>query len=478
MLPDVVVGIDVGTTSVKVLALELATGAELAQETVGYPTHVTTEGAHEQEPESWWDAVIQCTRRVTTRVGSSSVRAVGLAGHMHSLLLIDSADRPVGPAMTWADRRVGEQTKRLGANPEFEKATGNSVVDAFTAPKLSWFAARYPDRVRRARRLVLAKDFVRFKLTGIWATDETDAIGTLLYDLHRRDWSDTLWQASGAPRSLAPPVLRSVEVSGRMRADAARLTGFPPGVPVIVGAGDVPAAVTGSGVVHPGQICVNVGTAAQVMGLSEHARAGSGFVFGAATGSRFVVMASLYAAGASISWAESTLLHGQDINDSAALAPAGCDGLTYLPFMFGATVPVKNDATRAAFINQTDRHTVAHLARAVLEGVAFGCADAVTAVAEVVGYPHEIRIVGGVTHSGLWRAAFGSVVDAELTWLRSGGSARGAAVLAAIGSGAWTSPTDGDSGLRAEPVSRAPSRERAFFAAAYRRYQKACARIL
>jgi xylulokinase len=470
-----VVGIDAGTTSLKVLALDVATGRPVAESAAEYPTGSPEPGAHEQDPADWWDAAVSALHTVLAQVDPSSVRAVGMAGQMHSLLLIGDDDEPIAPAMTWAERRVAEQTQRLSADPAFERLAANGVVDAFTAPKLAWFAARHPLRMAQARRLVLAKDFLRFRLTGEWATDETDAAGTLLYDVHRREWAEELWTAVGADVRLAPAVLPSGAIAGAVTSRAATETGLPVGTLVITGAGDVPAVVLGTGVVSPGRLSVNVGTAAQIMGISPRPEGGGGFVFASATGEGFVAMSSVYAAGASIRWAERTLLAGGPIGEAASQAAPGSEGLTYLPFMFGSTVPVKNDAAKAAFVGQDLRHGVPQLARAVVEGVAFGCADAVGAVSEVVGRPEEIRIVGGVTRSVEWCETFAAAVGPEIRVVRAeGGSARGAAALAAIGAGLWS--VDDIASAVGSTVLPGAGAEAAV--AAYGRYQEACARML
>lgn len=471
----VVVGIDIGTTSLKVLVLDVATGRPVAEATREYPTRSPESGAHEQDPSDWWDATVSALREVTSRIDARSVTAVGMSGHMHSLLLVGADDRPIAPALTWADRRVSAQTRRLRSDSAFRTIAGNDVVDAFTAPKLAWFVDRHPELIGRARRLVLAKDFLRFRLTGRWATDETDAAGTLLYDPAGHAWSDELWAAVGADPRLAPEVLASDEIAGVVTAEAAAETGLWAGTPVVAGAGDVPAAVLGSGVVSEDTMSVNVGTAAQIMGLSSRPEPGDGFVFASAVADEYVIMSSLYAAGSSIRWAEGSLLRGARIADVVDEAPAGSDGLTYLPFMFGSTVPVKNDAARAAFVGQDARHGVAHFARAVVEGVAFGCADAVSAVAAVVGRPTQLRVVGGVTRSEVWCRTFASAVGADVEVLRvEGGSVRGAAVLAALGAGVWSL----DDAAAATGTRVAPSTDGNALADAYGRYRDACSRLL
>lgn len=467
-------GIDLGTTGVKVIALDTGTGRVVAEASGEYPTLHPEPGAHEQEPQAWWAAARDAVRTVTSGLGTHRISAVGLSGQMHSLLLVDAEGSSVGAAMTWADRRVGPDTARLATDQRFGDRAGNTPVDAFTAPKLAWLARTDPRRLASAHRLVLAKDHLRFHLTGAWATDTTDAVGTLLYDVHEGRWSPELWRAAGAEPDLAPPVLAPHAVAGTVTARAARATGLPEGIPVATGAGDVPAAVLGSGVTHRGQVCLNAGTAAQVMRPAGAAHAGGGFLFGAAYGDApFLAMASLYAAGASLRWAGRALLGaGEELGTVAASAPAGADGLTYLPFMYGATVPRKDDAALGAFLGQREAHDRAALVRAVIEGVAFGCADAVAALAGRGGPPQEVRLVGGVTRSALWREVFASVVDAEVLLVPDGGSSRGAALLGAAAAGGdprRVAALDG----RTEPVHGGAGADRERYRQAYARYRAA-----
>ena len=474
----VLIGIDVGTTGVKVISLDPRSTVVVASATAEYPSVSTPDGGHEQNPADWWRAVAASCRQVMAALGGRPVAAVGLSGHMHSLLLLDADGEPVRPAMTWADRRVGEDTRRLGEIGVFRALGGNGVVDAFTAPKLAWLARTDPNTLARARRLVLAKDYIGHLLTGQWATDETDAIGTLLYDVTTSEWSGELFAAAGASVDLAVPVLRSTDSRGAVTASAAASTGLPAGTTVMAGAGDVSAAVVGAGVADATRICLNVGTAAQVMGLTSSPTADAGFMFGSALGSggrhRYISMASVYAAGASVRWASRTVLGEKDINDLAASSVPGSRGLSYLPFMYGAAVPRKNDAVRAAFLGQTDRHGRPELASAVLEGIAFACADAIDAVAAVSGNPAGVRVVGGVANSLLWRSALASVIDASVVHVPEGGSELGAAIIAGLGVGIYDSPADAMAHLRTVPVRRPSADNISAYQVARARYRSWC----
>jgi xylulokinase len=311
-------------------------------------------------------------------------------------------------------------------------------VDAFTAPKLAWLAETDPDSLATASHLLLAKDYLALKLTGQLGTDITDAIGTLLWDVGNGQWDDELFSLCGATSQIAPEVVDSSLVRGSVTAEAARETGLLAGTPVVAGAGDVSAVALGSGLVDSTIISLNAGTAAQALGSIGKLDAGNGFLFGNALGRGYLAMSSVYAAGASVRWAESVLFPSQSIEDLASQSEPGAEGLSYLPFMFGAVVPRKNDAARAAFVGQTSNHDATHLAAAVLEGVAFACADAVEAIVQLTVTPKTVHVVGGVANSTVWQRALSSVLDVPVLRLPEGGSALGAALLAAIGAGIST----------------------------------------
>ncbi|MBN8883785.1 MAG: hypothetical protein J0H73_15930 [Salana multivorans] len=441
----VVLGIDLGTTGVKVVAVDVGRGV-VGTESAEHPTRHPGADGHEQDPDRWWSATCAASRRLLRRLADEGrpvvPAAVGLAGQMHSLLLLDGSTRPVRPAMTWADRRVGAATARLARSPRFEAVTGNAPVDAFTAPKLAWLAEHEPDALARARHLVLAKDWLGLRLTGELATDPTDALGTLLWDPAGARWDEELFGLCGADARLGVPVLASAAVRGRVTRAAAAETGIPDGTPVVTGAGDVSAAAMGGGARLGGGLCLNVGTAAQVMGAAPDLRPGLGFVFGSADGAGFVRMASVYAAGASVRAFERDELDGGAIGPVAAGAPAGARGLSYLPYMFGIVVPRKDDTVRGGFVGSAPEHTPAERAGAVLEGVAFACADVVEAVAEQTGARGTLTVVGGVASSPRFRAALAATVCLRVRHVPAAGSPLAAAMLAGTGSGLLAGPEE------------------------------------
>jgi xylulokinase len=431
----VVIGIDLGTTRVKVIAFNPELGSVVASTDEEYPTSVPAGGGSEQNPADWWSAVSAACRKVVDLVNPANISAVGLSGHMHGLLLLDRTLEPVRPAMTWSDRRVGASSEKLKRHSRFRELGGNDVVDAFTAPKLAWLSATEPETLKRAAHLLLAKDYLCFRLTGQLGTDVTDAMGTLLWDVKAEAWDEDLFRLCGSSSEIAPEVVKSSEIRGTITQEASRETGLLAGTPVVAGAGDVSAAALGAGLADSSIICLSAGTAAQAMGSVNELNAGNGFIFGKALGTGFIAMSSVYAAGASIAWAQRVLFSSQSIENMARQSSPGSDGLSYLPFMSGAVVPRKNDSARAAFVGQTPNHSAAHLASAVLEGVAFACADAVEAIMELTGKPQWVHVVGGVANSGIWQSVLSSVLDVPIVRLPHGGSAVGAALLAAVGTG-------------------------------------------
>jgi xylulokinase len=444
---DLVLGIDLGTTGAKALLVDVATGRPVGRGYRAYPSTTSAEGAHEQDPEDWWRATVGAVRDAVENSVARRVRAVGLSGHMHAVVLVDEGDGWVRPAMTWADRRSSPQVRRLRESEDTFTATcANPVVEAFTAPKLAWLAEHEPESVRRAVRLVQSKDVLRHRLTGTWGTDTTDACGTLLYDVHTDRWDPSLWRLCGVERSMGPAVSGSADVVGAVSGRAAAELGLPAGTPVVAGAGDVSTSALGAGVVAPGSVYVNAGTAAQVLTALDRPVPGRHFVFGRAASHGFLAMASVYAVGMSVDWVARSLLAGAlggsgsagvRLDEMAAEEPAGSAGAVYVPHLLGTSVPTHDPRMRGAFLGLTVDHRPATLARAVLEGVAFACAAAVAHVAPLADHVTLVRIGGGLSGSSVWAETLAAVHDLPVERVVGEASPLGAAMLAGMGLGVW-----------------------------------------
>jgi xylulokinase len=473
-----VMGVDLGTTGVKAVVLDTSTGVLASSGYRAYPSTSPVWGAHEQDPADWWGAATAAIRQALVDLDPAHVAAVGLSGHMHALVLADGDDAWLRPAMTWADRRSAAQVKRLRRHQGlFWERCANPVVEAFTAPKLAWVAENEPWWLERAVRLMQPKDALRHQLTGTWGTDLTDARGTLLFDVRRNAWDGDLWRLCGADVALAPEVDESTDVVGTVTDSAAATTGLPAGVPVVAGASDVACSALGAGLVAPGTVYVNAGTAAQILGAADDLVHANHFTFGRAASDRYLAMASVYAAGMSVDWAAKTLFAaageagggslGPVVDELAQQAQPGAGGVVYLPHLLGTSVPEHDPAVRGALIGLAVEHDASAVARAVLEGVAYGCAAAVEQIGEVSGRTTRVRVGGGLARSTVWCEALAAVCDVPLERLVHDASPLGAAMLAAVGVGTWHDVVEAtDMCVRHLPVN-APSPH------AVRRYRSA-----
>jgi xylulokinase len=481
---DLVLGVDLGTTGAKALLVDVATGRPVRRGYREYPSTTSADGAHEQRPEDWWSATAGAVRDAVGSSAGRRVRAVGLSGHMHAVVLVDEDDHCVRPAITWADRRSSPQVRRLRESADtFTDTCANPVVEAFTAPKLAWVAEHEPESVRRAVRLVQPKDVLRHRLTGTWGTDTTDACGTLLYDVHRNLWDPSLWRLCGVDGPMGPAVAGSADVVGAVTGRAAAELGLPAGTPVVAGAGDVSASALGAGVVAPGIVYVNAGTAAQVTTALDRPVPGRHFVFGRAASRGFLAMASVYAVGMSVDWVARSLLAGASgesgsagarLDEMAGGEPPGSAGAVYVPHLLGTSVPTHDPRMRGAFLGLTVDHRPATLARAVLEGVAFACAAAVAHVAPLAGRVSLVRVGGGLSGSSVWAETLAAVHDLPVERVIGDASPIGAAMLAGMGLGVWA---DAEEAARVcvdvRPVD-VPDRQAArSYRAARRRYEAA-----
>ncbi len=450
-------GVDIGTTGVKSMLTD-AGGRVLATASATYPLLTPRPGWTEQDPQSWWGATVSGIRAVLERsaLDGRAVAAVGLTGQMHGLVPLDGRGHALRPAILWNDQRTGEEcvwiTERVGATRVLE-LTGNPVLTGFTAPKIVWMRRHEPDLFARMAHILLPKDYVRYRLTGEFATDVADASGTSLFDVRRRAWAPQMLEALEIPRAWLPNVTESPTTSGVISAEAASVTGLARGTPVVAGAGDQAAQAVGTGIVRPGLVSVTIGTSGVVfahLDAVEVDALGRTHTFCHAVPGRWHIMGVMLSAGGSLRWLRDALPSplwvrtGVDPYDvmaaEAAAVPAGSEGLIFLPYLSGERTPHTDPHARAAFIGLTLRHGRAHLVRAVMEGVAMGLRDAME-ILRSMGVPiTQVRASGGGARSPLWRQILADVLAAELvTVTTTEGAAHGAALLAGVGSGVFSS---------------------------------------
>ncbi|HEY8598787.1 MAG TPA: xylulokinase, partial [Thermomicrobiales bacterium] len=393
------------------------------------------------------------------------IAGLGLTGQMHGATFLDAADQPIRPALLWNDQRTAAQcaaiTQVVGAE-RLLAITGNPALTGFQAPKILWLRDAEPANYARVARVLLPKDFVRLRLTGEAATDASDAAGTLLLDVRRRDWSPEILAALGIPGEWLPTVHEGPQVAGRLLPGLAATLGLPPGLPVAAGGGDNAAAAVGTGIIATGPVSVSLGTSGVIFAHTDDFRpdpSGRLHAFCHAVPGGYHLMAVTLAAGGALRWWRDLL--GSDdyarLTAEAAAVPPGAEGLLFLPYLSGERTPHLDPAARGVFIGLTARHTRAHLTRAVLEGVVFSLHDGFALIRELGVPTGEVRATGGGARSALWRQILADTLDLPVRRVvAEEGPAYGAALLAGVAAGVWRDLAEAATLVRLRPERDEP----------------------
>lgn len=440
-----VIGIDVGTSGVRGL---LSDREARVQSTAArqYGMSTPQAGWAEQDPADWWNASVEVISELCGKFDPSQIKGVGLTGQMHSSVFLDREYRVIRPALLWCDQRTDAEVSEINSRVGFEKLvelTSNRALTGFTAPKLLWLRNHEPENYERMRSLLLAKDYIRFRLTRQLATDVSDASGMLLFDVKNRQWSDELLTALDMDKSVLPSCHEGTEVTGTVSAEASELTGLREGTPVVAGGGDQAAGAVGNGIVREGPVLVTIGTSGVVFASSDkpvndpEARLHS---FCHASPGLWHTMGVTLSAGGSLQWLRNTLrqlkpeLDYKKLEHEAARAPPGADGLLFLPYLTGERTPVFDPYARGVFAGLSLNHGVGHLARAVMEGVAYTLNDSARLMTESGTRLDEIYLSGGGARSDLWSGIVANVLGLPIKRLSvDEGPAFGAAILALVG---------------------------------------------
>ncbi|HYO87947.1 MAG TPA: xylulokinase [Candidatus Limnocylindrales bacterium] len=441
-------GLDISTTGAKALIID-ETGRVVASHTTPQPISQPHPLWSEQNPADWWNGIAQSIRAALAdaRLTGEDIAAVGPTGQMHGLVLMDKHGEVLRPAMLWNDQRTQAEcdwiTERVGASRLIE-LTGNRALTGFTAPKIVWVQRHEPEVFARAGHFLLPKDYIRFRLTGDYAMDLSDASGTLLLDVAHRRWSHEVVDALGIPREWLPTLAEGSAVTSVVTAEGAAETGLKAGTPVVGGGGDQAAGAVGVGAVEEGIFSLAVGTSGVVfapLGHYSYEPDGRLHAFCHAGPGLWHFMGVMLSAAGSLQWYRDTLAPSTSFDDllaPAAAVPPGSDGLLFLPYLTGERTPHPDPLARGAFVGLTARHTMAHMTRAVLEGVAFGLKDSFELIRAGGVTASEVRASGGGAKSPLWRQILADVFDAPLsTASTTEGAAYGGAVLAAVGAGLY-----------------------------------------
>ena len=474
-------GLDVGTTACKTVLLD-AQGSLRASAFAHYDLSTPRPLWSEQDPDDWWKATIASIGQVLreAKAEPGQIAGVGLTGQMHGMVLLDDTGAVLRPAILWNDQRCAEacdQIHRLVGRDTMLQRTGKPVLTGFTAPKILWVRAHEPEVFAATARMLLPKDFVRFRLTGKFLTDVADASGTSLFDVGKRRWSDEIIETLQVPRAWLPDVTESPVASATVSAEGARQTGLVQGTPVIAGAGDQAAEAIGCGVIDDGSVSVTIGTSGVVFAATDSFdvdRTGRLHAYCHAVPGMWHVMGVMLSAGGSLRWYRDTL--GGDTYDrlieAASQVAPGCEGLLFLPYLTGERTPHADPHARGAFVGLTLRHGKAHLTRAVLEGVTFGLKDSLELVRALGVTVTKVRVSGGGARSPMWRQMMADVFGVEVVTVNvTQGAAFGAALLAGVGTGAWPDVPQAARSVVRETGSAHPGADAATYEEPYQRYR-------
>lgn len=453
-------GVDVGTSGTKTMLFNLQ-GEALAAYTGEYPLYQPHNGWAEQDPEDWWQATAAGIRHVLEagKIDPAEIAGVGLSGQMHGLVALDGEGEAVRHCIIWADQRTGEEVRDMEAKigrDDIIRITANPPMTGFTAAKILWMKKNEPELYARVKHILLPKDYIRYRLTGEFISDVSDASGMQLMDVAARTWSDELLEKLDIDRELLPELVESQDEAGRIHAEGARETGLPEGTLLVGGAADNAAAAIGTGVYKPGRAFTTIGSSAVVYTVTDEPQIdseGRVHTLCASVPGKWTLMSCTQGAGLSLQWLRNTvcqaeaaeaLERGMDTYDvmteKAAEIPPGAGKLIYLPYLMGERSPYLDPDARGVFFGLSAIHGRPALIRAVMEGVAYSQAQCVDIFRENNADITDMIVTGGGGRSPLWRQMLADLYAAPVRTLKvDQGGALGAAILAGVGSGCFAS---------------------------------------
>ena len=443
------IGIDLGTSAVKLLLADERGGIHKTV-TKEYPLFFPKPGWSEQNPADWWEAVQSGIPELIRHIDKSEVRGIGCGGQMHGLVVLDEADRVIRPAILWNDGRTAEETAWLNTvvgRERLSERTANIAFAGFTAPKLLWMMKHEPENFARLKKIMLPKDYINYRLTGVHACDYSDASGMLLLDVQRKSWSREMLDICGVSEAQLPRLFESFEVIGTVKPELASALGLPSGVKVVAGAGDNAAAAVGTGTVGDGACNISLGTSGTIFISSDRFGVDPNnalHAFAHADG-RYHLMGCMLSAASCNKWFCDEVLKTRnyaaeqvDLTDEKL----GGNRVFFLPYLMGERSPINDTDARGTFIGLSMDTTRADMVQAVLEGVAFAIRDSFE-VAKSLGICIErSKLCGGGAKSPMWRRIMANVLNLPLDIPRTEeGPGYGAAMLAMVGCGAYESVT-------------------------------------
>ena len=442
------IGVDLGTSAVKLLLMNENGGIEkiVSKE---YPLEFPYPGWSQQNPEDWWKQTVEGLKELTASAEKDNIAGISFGGQMHGLVVLDKDDNVIRPAILWNDGRTTKETEYLNnviGKDKLSQYTANIAFAGFTAPKILWMKENEPDLFAKIAKIMLPKDYIAYKLSGVHCTDVSDASGMLLFDVKNKCWSKEMMEICHVREDQLAKIFESYEVVGNIKADIAKELGFPETVKVIAGAGDNAAAAIGTGTVGDGRCNISLGTSGTIFISSKEFCVDENnalHAFAHADGNYHLMGCMLSAASCNKWWMEdilNTTDYGAEQKDITKL---GENNVFFLPYLMGERSPHNNPDARAMFIGMSMDTTRADMTQAILEGVAFGIRDSFE-VAKSLGLDiKKTKICGGGAKSPLWKKIIANVLGIEVQVIESEeGPGYGGAILAAVGCGEFASVND------------------------------------
>ena len=453
-------GLDIGTSGTKV-ALFDELGNTISTATYGYDLYQAQVGWAEQKPEEWWNACVNGIKDViiNSKVNSEDIKGIGLSGQMHGLVLLDENNQVIRDSIIWCDQRTGKQcdymTDIIGKEKLIE-ITGNPALTGFTLSKLLWVRDNEPENYKKVNKVLLPKDYIRFRLTGVFATEVSDASGMQMLDIKTRNWSDELLQKLEIDKNILADVYESIVISGHVTEEVAKITGLKEGTGVVGGAGDQAAGAVGSGIVSEGIISTVIGSSGVVFAATDMPKfdkEGRVHTLCHAVPNKWHIMGVTQGAGLSLKWfkdnfcrkeideAKEKSMNIYDyLSKEAATSKPGANGVIYMPYLMGERTPHIDPNVKGGFLGVSLINNHSDFVRSILEGVSFSLKNCLDIIEDMKVKITDIRVSGGGAESEVWRQILADIFNYRLSTIKaSEGPALGVAILAGVGVGIYES---------------------------------------
>lgn len=441
-----ILGIDLGTSSIKAMLLDEEKGV-IGISSRSYTVNIPKEGFGEQDPQMWWEFLKEVLRNLKIKYSRefSRISSVGFSGQMHGLVVVDKEGKPIRPAILWMDQRSGEEAKRVQEELGIEvmgKIFHNRVFSGFAFPSLLWIKENEPENFRKIYKILLPKDYIRYRMTGEFGTDASDGSSTSIFCTGQRDWAWEIIKKYSFPEEIFPKVHEAEEVAGIITESAAEETGLPKNISIVYGSGDQPAQSIGNGAVKKGTIISNIGTGGQISTYSDKDIYDEKLrihTFCHGVNQAYTIFGATLCSGMSMNWMKDKILYESDfqtMSKEAGQAEPGSKGMIYLPYLSGERTPHMNPEARGMFFGLKLNQYRSHMIRSIMEGVVFSLKDSLEIFESIGLSGNRIIASGGGASSQVWLQIQADILEKEIKVCTVKEQAcLGACIMAGIGGG-------------------------------------------